>query len=42
MGAQQRVYRQRINSTTGMRKIFSAMELIATSRIVRARDAVEP
>jgi F-type H+-transporting ATPase subunit gamma len=41
MGAQQRVYRQRINSTTGMRKIFSAMELIATSRIVRARAAVE-
>jgi F-type H+-transporting ATPase subunit gamma len=41
MGAQQRVYRQRINSTTSMRKIFSAMELIATSRIARARAAVE-
>jgi F-type H+-transporting ATPase subunit gamma len=41
MGAQQRVYRQRINSTTSMRKIFSAMELIATSRITRARAAVE-
>jgi F-type H+-transporting ATPase subunit gamma len=41
MGAQQRVYRQRINSTTSMKKIFSAMELIATSRISRARAAVE-
>ena len=41
MGAQQRVYRQRINSTTSMKKIFSAMELIATSRITRARAAVE-
>jgi F-type H+-transporting ATPase subunit gamma len=40
MGAQQRVYRQRINSTTSMRKIFSAMELIATSRIAKARSAV--
>src|SRR3954453_23371454 len=41
MGAQQRVYRQRINSTTSLKKIFSAMELIATSRISRARAAVE-
>jgi F-type H+-transporting ATPase subunit gamma len=41
MGAQQRVYRQRINSTTSMRKIFSAMELIATSRIAKARAAVD-
>ncbi len=41
MGAQQRVYRQRINSTTSMKKIFSAMELIATSRISRSRAAVE-
>ena len=41
MGAQQRVYRQRINSTTSMKKIFSAMELIATSRIARSRAAVE-
>ncbi len=40
MGAQQRVYRQRINSTTSMKKIFSAMELIATSRISRSRAAV--
>ncbi|KQX69682.1 F0F1 ATP synthase subunit gamma [Angustibacter sp. Root456] len=41
MGAQQRVYRQRINSTTSLKKIFSAMELIATSRIAKARSAVE-
>src|SRR3954454_3951613 len=41
MGAQQRVYRQRINSTTSLKKIFSAMELIATSRIAKARAAVE-
>ena len=41
MGAQQRVFRQRINSTTSMKKIFSAMELIATSRIAKSRAAVE-
>src|SRR4051794_41225789 len=41
MGAQQRVYRQRINSTTALKKIFSAQELIATSRIAKARAAVE-
>jgi F-type H+-transporting ATPase subunit gamma len=41
MGAQQRVYRQRINSTSSLKKIFSAMELIATSRIAKARAAVE-
>ncbi len=41
MAASQRVYRQRINSTTSMKKIFSAMELIATSRITRARSAVQ-
>ncbi len=40
MGAQQRVYRNRIKSTQSMKKIFSAMELIATSRIVRARAKV--
>ncbi|MCU1633797.1 MAG: synthase gamma chain, partial [Micrococcaceae bacterium] len=32
MGAQIRVYRQKIASTTSTRKIFKAMELIATSR----------
>lgn len=40
MGAQIRVYRQKISSTTSMRKIFKAMELIATSRIGKARDRV--
>lgn len=37
MGAQIRVYRQKIASTTSMRKMFKAMELIATSRIGKAR-----
>jgi F-type H+-transporting ATPase subunit gamma len=41
MGAQQRVYRQRISSTSSLKKIFSAMELIATSRIAKARTAVQ-
>jgi len=40
MGAQQRVYRARINSTQSLRKIFRAQELIATSRIAKARAAV--
>jgi len=40
MGAQIRVYRQKIASTTSMRKIFKAMELIATSRIGKARTRV--
>jgi F-type H+-transporting ATPase subunit gamma len=40
MGAQQRVYRNRIRSTQALKKIFSAMELIATSRIARARAKV--
>lgn len=37
MGAQIRVYRQKIASTSSMKKIFKAMEMIATSRINRAR-----
>ena len=41
MGAKQRVYRQRINSTRSLQKIFRAQELIATSRIARARSRVE-
>ena len=41
MGAKQRVYRNKINSTTALKKIFSAMELIATSRIAKARAQVE-
>ena len=40
MGAQIRVYRQKIASTSSMRKIFKAMELIATSRITKARERV--
>lgn len=40
MGAQIRVYRQKIASTTSMRKIFKAMEMIATSRIGKARGRV--
>ncbi|WP_026530924.1 F0F1 ATP synthase subunit gamma [Haematomicrobium sanguinis] len=40
MGAQIRVYRQRIKSTESMQKIFKAMELIATSRIGKARARV--
>jgi F-type H+-transporting ATPase subunit gamma len=41
MAGQQKLYRGRIKSTTSMKKIFSAMELIATSRIAKARQAVE-
>ncbi|WP_026818028.1 F0F1 ATP synthase subunit gamma [Arthrobacter castelli] len=40
MGAQLRVYRQKINSTKSMRKLFKAMELIAASRITKARSRV--
>lgn len=40
MGAQIRVYRQKITATSAMRKIFKAMELIATSRIGKARSRV--
>jgi len=36
----QRVYRARIRSTQSLKKIFRAMELIAASRIGRARDKV--
>ena len=38
MAGQQRVYRQRIKSTLALKKIFRAMELIAASRIGKARD----
>ena len=41
MGAKQRVYRQRINSTRSLQKIFRAQELIATSRIAKARARVQ-
>jgi len=40
MGSQQREYRAKIRSTTSLEKIFRAMELIATSRIAKARAAV--
>jgi F-type H+-transporting ATPase subunit gamma len=40
MGAQIRVYRQKIASTSSLRKIFKAMELIAASRIGKARSRV--
>lgn len=36
MGAQQRVFKQKIRSTQSLRKIFKAMELIAASRIHKA------
>ena len=38
MAGQQRVYRQRIKSTQSLKKMFRAQELIAASRIGRARD----
>ena len=41
MGAQQRVYRQRIRSVQATKKITRAMELIAASRVVKARQRVE-
>lgn len=40
MAGQQRVYRQRIRSTQSLKKIFRAMELIAASRIGKARERV--
>ncbi|KAA9395658.1 F0F1 ATP synthase subunit gamma [Kocuria coralli] len=40
MGAQIRVYRNKISSTESMKKIFKAMEMIATSRINKARQRI--
>lgn len=40
MGAQIRVYRQRIRSVTATKKITRAMELMAASRVVKARQRV--
>ncbi len=40
MAGQMREYRSKIKSTKSMQKIFRAMELIATSRITKARAAV--
>ena len=41
MGAQQRVYRRRIRTVQSTKKITKAMELIASSRIVKAQQRVE-
>lgn len=41
MGAQIRVYRQRIRSVSATKKITRAMELMAASRVVKARQRVE-
>ena len=41
MGAQQREYRQRTRSVKSTQKITRAMELIAASRVVKARQRVE-
>jgi len=41
MGAQIRVYRQKITSTSSMKKIFKAMEMIATWRINKSRQSLE-
>ncbi|ACQ79565.1 ATP synthase F1, gamma subunit [Beutenbergia cavernae DSM 12333] len=38
MAGAQRVYKQRIRSTQTLKKMFRAMELIAASRITRARE----
>jgi len=40
MAGQQRVYKAKIKSTQSLKKIFRAMELIAASRIGKARDRV--
>jgi F-type H+-transporting ATPase subunit gamma len=40
VGGQQRVFRERIRSTQSLKKIFRAMELIAASRIGKARGRV--
>ncbi|CAB4935451.1 unannotated protein [freshwater metagenome] len=41
MGAQLRIYRRRIKSVQATKKITKAMELIASSRIVKAQQRVE-
>ena len=41
MGAQQRIYRRRIKTVQSTKKITKAMELIASSRIVKAQKRVE-
>lgn len=41
MGAQQRVYKKRITSAKGMKKIFQAQEMIAAARITKAHARVQ-
>ncbi|MFZ9840638.1 MAG: F0F1 ATP synthase subunit gamma, partial [Candidatus Nanopelagicales bacterium] len=41
MGAQLRVFRRRIKSVQATKKITRAMELIASSRIVKAQARVQ-
>lgn len=41
MAGQQRVYKQKISATSTLKKVFRAMELIAASRIAKARHAAE-
>lgn len=41
MGAQQRVYRRKIRSVQATKKITKAMELIASSRIIKAQQRVQ-
>ncbi|MDD2819237.1 MAG: F0F1 ATP synthase subunit gamma [Candidatus Nanopelagicales bacterium] len=41
MGAQQRIYRRRIRSVQATKKITKAMELIASSRIVKAQQRLD-
>jgi F-type H+-transporting ATPase subunit gamma len=41
MGAQMRIYRQRIRSVQATKKITRAMELIAASRVVKAQQRVK-
>lgn len=41
MGAQQRVYRRKIRSVQSTKKITKAMEMIASSRIVKAQRALD-
>lgn len=39
MAGAQRIFKQKIRATSTLEKVFRAMELIAASRIAKARDA---
>ncbi|MDO5672231.1 MAG: F0F1 ATP synthase subunit gamma [Actinomycetaceae bacterium] len=41
MSGQQRIYKQKIRSTQTLQKVFSAMEMIAASRVGKARSVAE-